>query len=120
APPPPPRQATLAAGLLVPVRLQDSISSDRYHPGDTFTAVLDAPLVVDGLVLAEKGARVEGKVVESQRAGRVKGVASIALELTRLNLSDGQHVEISTDSFSKVAPETHGADAAKIDGGAAL
>ncbi len=86
--------------MLLPVRLQDSISSERYHPGDTFTAVLDAPLVIDGLVLAEKGARVEGKVVESQRAGRVKGVASIALELTRLSLSDGQHVEITTDSAS--------------------
>jgi len=122
APPPAaaPRQVTLKAGMLVPVRIQDSISSDRYHPGDTFVATLDQPLVVDGLVIAERGARVEGKVVESQRAGRVKGVASIALELTRLNLSDGQHVEISTDSFSKVAPETHGADAAKIGGGAAL
>jgi hypothetical protein len=119
-PAPPPRQATLSAGMLVPVRLQDMISSDRYHPGDTFTAVLDQPLVVDGLVIAEKGARVEGKVVESQRAGRVKGVASIALELTRVALSDGQHVEISTDSFTKMAPESHGADAAKIGGGAAL
>jgi hypothetical protein len=106
--------------MLLPVRLQDSISSERNHPGDTFTAVLDAPLVVDGLVLAEKGSRVEGKIVESQRAGRVKGVASIALELTRLSLSDGQHVEISTDSFTKMAPATHGADAAKIGGGAAL
>jgi len=120
APPPPPRQATLKAGMLVPVRLLETISSDKNHPGDTFTATLDAPLVVDGLVLAERGARVEGKVVESQQAGRVKGLASIALELTRLSLSDGQHVEISTDSFTKMGPESKGADAAKIGGGAAL
>jgi hypothetical protein len=120
APPPPPRQATLKAGMLVPVRLIETVSSDKNHPGDTFTATLDAPLVVDGLVLAERGARVEGKVVESQQAGRVKGLASIALELTRLSLSDGQHVEISTDSFTKMGPESKGADAAKIGGGAAL
>ena len=106
--------------MLLPVRLQDSISSDRYHPGDTFIAVLDQPLVIDGLVIAEKGARVEGKIVASERAGRVKGLASVALELTRLNLSDGQHIEISTDTFTKMGPESKGTDAAKIGGGAAL
>jgi hypothetical protein len=123
APPPPapaPRQATLTAGTLVSVRLQEAISSDRYHPGDLFTATLDQPLVVDGMVIAERGARAEGKIVESQQAGRVKGLASIALELTSLKLSDGQHVEISTDSFTKRGPESHGSDAEKIGGGAAL
>jgi hypothetical protein len=120
APPPPPKQATLKAGTLVAVRLIETVSSDKNHPGDTFTGTLDAPLVVDGLVLAERGARVEGKVVESQQAGRIKGLSSIALELTRLNLSDGQHVEISTDSFTKMGPQSRAADAEKIGGGAAL
>jgi hypothetical protein len=120
APPPPPKQATLKAGTLVQVRLIETVSSDKNHSGDTFTGTLDAPLVVDGLVLAERGARVEGKIVESQQAGRVKGLASIALELTRLNLSDGQHVEISTDSFTKMGPQSRANDAEKIGGGAAL
>jgi len=120
APPPPPKQAILKAGTLVPVRLIETISSDKNHPGDTFTGTLDAPLIVDGLVLAERGARVEGKIVESQQAGRIKGLSSIALELTRLNLSDGQHVEITTDSFTKMGPQSRTADAEKIGGGAAL
>jgi len=119
-PPPPPREVTLKAGMLLPVRLIETISSDRNHPGDTFTASLDAPLVVDGFVIAEKGARAEGRIVESQQAGRVKGLSSIALELTRLRTSDGQRVEISTDSFTKMGPESKGSDAAKIGGGAAL
>ena len=106
--------------MLLPVRLIETISSDRNHPGDTFTASLDAPLVVDGFVIAEKGARAEGRIVESQQAGRVKGLSSIALELTRLRTSDGQRVEISTDSFTKMGPESKGSDAAKIGGGAAL
>jgi len=120
APPPPPKQATLKAGMLVAVRLIETISSDKNHPGDTFTGTLDAPLVVDGLVLAERGARVEGKIVESQQAGRIKGLSSIALQLTRLSLSDGQHVEITTDSFTKMGPQSRTEDAEKIGGGAAL
>ena len=119
-PPPPAREVTLKAGMLLPVRLIETVSSDRNHPGDTFTASLDAPLVVDGFVIAEKGARAEGRIVESQQAGRVKGLSSIALELTRLRTSDGQRVEISTDSFTKMGPESKGSDAAKIGGGAAL
>ena len=120
APPPPPKQATLKAGTLVAVRLIETVSSDKNHPGDTFSGTLDAPLVVDGLVLAERGARVEGKIVESQQAGRIKGLSSIALALTRVNLSDGQRVEISTDSFTKMGPQSRTADAEKIGGGAAL
>jgi hypothetical protein len=102
------------------VRLIETVSSDRNHSGDTFTATLAEPLVVDGFVIAEKGARAEGRIVESQQAGKVKGLASIALELTRLDTSDGQHVQISTDSFTKIGPESKKEDAAKIGGGAAL
>jgi hypothetical protein len=120
APPPPPKQATLKAGTLVAVRLIETVSSDKNHPGDAFSGTLDAPLVVDGLVLAERGARVEGKIVASQQAGRIKGLSSIVLELTRVNLSDGQRVEISTDSFTKMGPQSRAADAEKIGGGAAL
>jgi hypothetical protein len=110
----------LKAGTLLAVRLIDAVSSDKNHPGDTFTGSLDAPLIVDGLVLAERGARVEGKIVEAQQAGRIKGLSSIALELTRVNLSDGQRIEISTDSFTKMGPQSRAADAEKIGGGAAL
>ena len=119
-PPPPARRVTLTAGTLLPVRLIETVSSDRNHPDDTFTASLDEPLVIDGFVVAEKGARVEGRIVSTQEAGRVKGLSSIALELTRLVTSDGQNVEISTDSFTKAGPESKGSDAAKIGGAAAI
>ena len=119
-PPPPPRKVTVTAGTLLPVRLIETVSSDKNHPGDTFTASLDEPLVVDGFVIAERGARVEGRIVDTTQAGRVKGLASIGLALTRLTTSDGQNVEISTDSFTKQGPESKGSDAAKIGGAAAI
>lgn len=119
-PPPPPRQVTLKAGTLLPVRLIETVSSDRNKPGDTFTASLDEELVVDGLVIAERGARFEGRVVETEQAGRVKGLGSIAIELTEMVTSDGQRIQIVTDPFTKSGPASKGSDAAKIGGAAAI
>jgi hypothetical protein len=119
-PPPEPNRVTLLPGTLITVRLNERVSSDRHGPGDAFRAVLDEPLIVDGFVIAERGARVEGKVTAVNEAGRVKGTASLALELVSLQTSDGQRVEISTDPFERKAPPTRASDAAKVGVGAAL
>jgi hypothetical protein len=120
APPPAPRQVTLTSGTLIPARTVEGLSSDRNQAGDGFTATLDAPLVVDGLVIAERGAHLEGKVVQSDKAGRVKGVSDLAIELTQITTSDGQRVPIETESVIKHGQTSKGADAAKVGGGAAL
>jgi hypothetical protein len=100
-PPPAAPSVTLRAGTLLPVRLGESLSSEHNQAGDTFTATLDAPLLVDEFVIAERGARVEGRVVEAQKPSHMKGQSALALELTTLNTSDGQHVGIQTDPFRK-------------------
>jgi hypothetical protein len=53
-------------------------------------------------------------VVASDKGGRVKGVSSLAIELTRLHTSDGQKIAISTDSFEKRAESGKGSDVAKV------
>jgi hypothetical protein len=121
APPPPqPRTVTIAAGTLLSARLLETLSTDKVKPGDTFMASLDKAFTVDGMVIAERGARVEGRVVESQEAGRIKGVSNLAIQLVRLNTSDGQHLTIQTDVFRKAGETTRGQDAAKVGGGAGL
>jgi hypothetical protein len=102
------------------VRLIDGLSSERNNPGDAFTATLDKELVVDGFVIAERGTRVEGRVVAADRGGKVKGVAALAVELTRIHMSDGQIVAVATDSFEKHAAQTQRQDAEKVGGAAAI
>ncbi len=82
--PEPPHTVTIAAGTLVSVRLNDKLTTQKNQTGDVFSATLDQPLVVDGFVIAERGARVDGRVVQAEQAGRVKGVALLSLELTRI------------------------------------
>ena len=89
-------------------------------PGDSFTATLDKELVVDGFVIAERGARVEGRVVAADRGGRVSGVAALSVEITRLRTADGQNVALQTETFAKHADDSKRQDAAKIGAGAAI
>jgi outer membrane lipoprotein SlyB len=99
------------AGTLLSVRLAETLSTDKVKAGDAFTATLDRPLVVDGLVIAERGTRLEGRVVEAQEAGRVQGVSRLSIHLVRLNTRDGQRVNIQTSK---------GEDVAKVGAGAGL
>lgn len=119
APVPQPHQVTLNAGLILPVRLVDGLSSERNAPGDTFAATLDKEVVADGFVIAERGARVEGKVVAVERA-KVRSSAALALELTTLHTSDGQTVAIQTDGYFKHADPPQVNNTTKIAGGAII
>jgi hypothetical protein len=98
----------------------ETLTSERNKDGDAFVATLDQPLVVDGFVIAERGARVRGRVVQAVRSGRVEGLAKLSVQLTEVNTSDGQRLKVDTSPFERQAPTTHKADAAKIGGGAAL
>lgn len=120
AAPEPPAQVTLRSGILLSARTVEGLSSERNQIGDTFTATLEQPLSVDGWVIAERGARLEGKIVQSQRAGRVKGLSNLAIELTQLVTSDGQRIPIQTETFEKRGESSTGQDAAKVGAVAAI
>ena len=102
------------------MRIGETISSVRNQLGDSFLATLDKPLVIDGFVIAEKGSRVEGRVVEMDPAGRTRGVAHLGIELVRLSTSDNQRIRIRTEPYRKDGPTSTGTDAAKVGAGAAI
>lgn len=111
---------TLQAGTNLQIRLGETLASDHNYTGDTFRATLENQLIVDGFIIADRGSKVLGKVVNSQQAGRVEGLSGLTLALTEINTTDGQRVRIQTDLYDKRGPGSVGSDAAKIAGGAAL
>jgi hypothetical protein len=119
-PPPPPRSVTIASGTVVNVRLGEDLSTERNRQGDSFIATLDEPLVIDGLVIAEKGARATGRIFDLTEAGRVKGLARLSLALTSVMTSDGQKVELRTARIEKQAPASKSEDTQKVGIGAAI
>lgn len=113
-PKPEPKTVTIPAGTLLTVRVDELLTTQRNQSGDSFRASLDQPLVVDGFVIAERGARVEGRIIEADPGGKVKGLSRISLELVRLNTADGQRLRLQTESFAKQAEQSKSKDAAKI------
>ena len=111
---PVPAKLTLKPGTYVTVRLSQGLSSDRNQVGDGFAATLAAPVIVDGVVIANRGQTVGGKVTEAKKAGRVEGVSRLAVQLTDLTLSDGQPVPLQTQLFSKNGPTSVGRDVGAV------
>ncbi len=109
-----PSTLMLPAGTLIAVRLTETLSSDHNNAGDSFTTVLDQPLVAQGWVVARKGQTVMGLVATAQKAGRVQGVSQLGVELDELMLVDGQQVPIKTQLYQASAGTSHGRDAQAI------
>jgi YD repeat-containing protein len=57
--------------------------------------------VVDGLIVAERGARVTGRIADARRAGRMSGVSSLELRLLDVTTADGQRIAVSCDAWLK-------------------
>lgn len=95
-----PPELTIQPGSFVAVRVNETVSSDRNHPGDSFSGVLMQPLVVDGIVVAERGQTVYGRVAEAERA-RSNAPSRLALELTELSLVDGVQTPVRSQTTTR-------------------
>lgn len=90
----------------VSVRLVDRLSTESTRPGDTFTATLAEPLVVDGRLIAQKNARVSGHVLEAVSSGRLKRPALLTLRLDNVRTTSRSLALQSQDLTIKAGSHT--------------
>ena len=110
-----PEQIELPAGTRIQVRLDHGISTVKNAPGDPFTASLNAPLVVNGKLLAPEGSKITGQLTQVKESGRVKGRASLTMELRQLIVGKETY-DLAARPITLVAPKTHKKDAFIIGG----
>ncbi len=110
----PPPTYTLDSGTPITVRTTSRISTKSAGEGETFDATLEEPLEADGVILAPKGARVEGTIVDADAGGRVKGKASLTVGLRALVLDDGRRIPIRTSTDVRTAQGSAKKDAVKV------
>ena len=94
-------QSVIPAGTPLEVRLTAPLSTQQSKKGAQVQAILAAPLMLGGRVLAPLGSALQGEVTKVDRVGIgvVHEASSIALRLDRLLLTDGTSIPLS----SKVA-----------------
>jgi outer membrane murein-binding lipoprotein Lpp len=115
APQPPARRAlTIPAGTPIAVRTTTEISTDTARAGEPFDASLEEPLVVQGTVVAPRGARVIGTVASADKGGRVKGRASLSVRVRSIVTADGRILDVRTDTMSLTAEGSKKEDALKV------
>jgi hypothetical protein len=98
----------------------ETVSTEHNYTGDTFRATLLTPIIQDGFIIADRGSKVLGRIVDAQPPGHMSGTAGLTLALTEINTTDGQRVAIETSTFQRRASNNVGPDTAKIAGAAAL
>jgi len=118
-PPPAPVKVTLPTDTSLPILLMDRVSSDYSNAGDGFKATLAEPVQVNGKTVLEKGTVLQGRVVDANASGRVKGRASLSLKLTGI-VRGGQTVPIQTVTYVAVAKSEKKKDTAVIAGGTGI
>lgn len=111
-----PLELTIPAGTLITARLNQALSSDVNQPGDAFSATLVQPVVVNGVVVANRGQTVVGRVMDAQKAGRVHGVSRLGVALCVLTLADGQQVPVQSQLMRWRGPTSTGRDVGAIAG----
>ncbi len=102
APPPPPAPVVIPAGTSLTVRTQSPLSSNKSQAGDSFSATLDSPIIVDGKEVVASGSQLEGTVVDAKAKGKVKGEARLQLKLTSLRVKGTSYpIETSMAGFTE-------------------
>lgn len=111
---------TLPEGTILEARLVQTLSTATHEVDSTFEATLAEPLIVDGETVAPAGTRLWGKVVESDKGGRVEGRAHLGVLLTEMETAGDKRIGITTDTLRRNAPATKREDAEKIGIGAGI
>ena len=105
--------------MLLAIRTSEPLDSKKVKPGDYFQGTVAQSVYVGNVLAIPRGAQVTGRVVDVKKPGELKGGASIALQLTTLNLG-GNSYSLATDVFDTSSPGKGGYTAGNTVGAAAL
>ena len=108
----------LPAGTSLVIRMIDGVDSERNSVGQTFTASLDEPVLINGETVIPRGADVIVKLVDATESGKFTGRTTLTLDLMSLKVN-GRMVDVNTESVTEES-SSRGARTAKVAGGTAV
>lgn len=111
-----PNAVTIPAGTPVSVRLQQAVSSASANSGDSFDAVLDEPVVINGQTVAPRGAAAVGRVVQAKSSGHLHDSGYLRLTLASIEIN-GKQVPVQASSIFVKGANHNKRNLAMIGGG---
>jgi hypothetical protein len=89
-----PKATIVPKGTVIPIELTRALSTKNIKEGDNVYARTSFPITVDNKIVIPVGTNVKGVIKDAQRAGRVKGKASLTLSFQTLILPSGTTLPI--------------------------
>ena len=124
-PPPPPNPATqpkpvqVPSGTAINVRLTQGIDVDASKAGQTFKAIVDDPVMLNGSIVIPRGATAELQAAAVQQSGKMKGSDKISLKMNSIGFG-GNVYQVTTAYVESKGGGEGKKTARKVGGGAGL
>jgi len=115
---PKPEPIVIPVGTVITARLDQALSSKTAKAGDTFSATLSQPIVVDGKTVVPSGSAISGTVIDAKSKGKIKGEARLDLAANGITIH-GKQYPIQTETQSLTEKGKGKRTAATTGGGAA-
>jgi hypothetical protein len=112
-----PAPIMLPEGTNFVVRMIDAVDSDKVTVGQTYSAALDEPVMIDGQAAIPRGADVVVKLVEAKESGKFTGRAELTLALWTVKVN-GKVVDVNTQTITRESESKGQKTGAMAAGGA--
>lgn len=119
AAPPKPRPIQVPAGTPLNVRLTQGIDVDASQAGQTFKAIVDDPVMMNGSTVIPRGATATVQAAKIEQSGKMKGSDKITLKLNSIAFG-GTAYPIVTEYVETKGKGEGKKTARKVGGGAGL
>jgi len=104
----------LPAGTNLVIRMIDGVDSEKNAVGQTFSATIDEPVMVNGNTVIPRGSDAVVKLVDSKDSGKFTGRAELTLSLQSVKIN-GRSFDINTQSVTRES-DARGAKTARNAG----
>ncbi len=110
---------TIPADTRISVSMGQTIDSKTATEGQTFTATVSTPVVVNGRTVIRAGSPASGTVVATKNRGRFKGAGFLEVQLDSVK-ADGRTYPVQTATVERVSQGKGKRTAVLAGGGAGL
>lgn len=93
-------QVTVAPGALLRVRINRGLDSNHIAVGTPFNGTVLSDVAADGQIAIPRGASVQGVVVDSKKAGALKGGGELSLQIDSVMLG-GVSYPVASDIWQR-------------------